>query len=171
MRLRRHGPRPARLPAVAAYRRPGSCRACRARVAGLGVRLLGRVRPQFERRFGPRCPLPAGRAAKLAVGSGRRKTRHLATSRPRQTGICPRENAYACGVAFPLSGRDRDVSAQWCATPAESGVLQEASMSDRVASPAVPTRPQELKGFEKDINRFIQDSATEQARQIERAEK
>ena len=62
--------------------------------------------------------------------------------------------------------------AQWLGDkPPNPASSQEAFMSDRVAPPAVPTRPQDLKGFEKDMNRFIQDAATEQARQIERAEK
>ncbi|MDS4068723.1 MAG: hypothetical protein RKO24_03800 [Candidatus Competibacter sp.] len=39
--------------------------------------------------------------------------------------------------------------------------------SDR-ALPAVPTRPQDLKGFERDMNRFIQDAATERANREEK---
>ncbi|HOW75913.1 MAG TPA: hypothetical protein P5102_09865 [Candidatus Competibacteraceae bacterium] len=30
---------------------------------------------------------------------------------------------------------------------------------DRATPPAVPTRPEDLKAFEKDINRFMQDAA------------
>ena len=41
--------------------------------------------------------------------------------------------------------------------------------SDRTPPlPAVPTRPQDLKGFERDMNRFIQDAATERANREEK---
>lgn len=36
-------------------------------------------------------------------------------------------------------------------------VVQETP--DRAAPPSVPTRPEDLKTFEKDINRFMQDAA------------
>lgn len=35
------------------------------------------------------------------------------------------------------------------------------------ALPAVPTRPQELKQFEQDLNRFLEDAATQRRRQID----
>lgn len=39
--------------------------------------------------------------------------------------------------------------------------------SDR-APPPVPTRPQDLKGFEQDINRFMQDAAKQRTGQEEK---
>lgn len=36
-------------------------------------------------------------------------------------------------------------------------IVQETP--DRAAPPAVPTRPEDLKAFEKDINHFMQDAA------------
>ena len=36
-----------------------------------------------------------------------------------------------------------------------------------IAAPAVPTRPQDLKPFEQDINRFMQDAATQRRRQAD----
>ena len=35
------------------------------------------------------------------------------------------------------------------------------------AAPAIPTRPQDLKPFEQDINRFMQDAATQRRRQAD----
>jgi len=35
------------------------------------------------------------------------------------------------------------------------------------ALPAVPTRPQELKQFEQDLNRFLQDAATQRRREAD----
>lgn len=37
--------------------------------------------------------------------------------------------------------------------------------ADSTATPAVPTRPQDLKKFEQDLNRFMQDAAAQRARQ------
>ena len=34
-------------------------------------------------------------------------------------------------------------------------------------APAVPTRPQDLKAFEQDLNRFMQDAATQRGRQAD----
>jgi hypothetical protein len=34
-------------------------------------------------------------------------------------------------------------------------------------TPAVPTRPQDLKPFERDINRFMQDAATQRGREAD----
>ena len=34
-------------------------------------------------------------------------------------------------------------------------------------APAVPTRPQDLKAFERDINRFMQDTATQRNREAD----
>lgn len=62
--------------------------------------------------------------------------------------------------------------AQWLGSRSSPPVPgQEPSMSDRLPPPAVPTRPQELKGFENDMNRFMQDSAKRQARKLESQEK
>jgi hypothetical protein len=35
------------------------------------------------------------------------------------------------------------------------------------AAPAVPTRPQDLKAFEQDLNRFMQDAATQRNREAD----
>ena len=35
------------------------------------------------------------------------------------------------------------------------------------ATTAVPTRPQDLKAFERDINRFMQDTATQRNREAD----
>lgn len=48
------------------------------------------------------------------------------------------------------------IIAQQLAGPAE----KPAAPTDSPATaPEVPTRPQELRGFERDINRFVQESA------------
>ncbi|MCC6136423.1 MAG: hypothetical protein LM550_07660 [Candidatus Contendobacter sp.] len=38
--------------------------------------------------------------------------------------------------------------------------------SSQAAPPPVPTRPQDLKAFEKDLNQFMQDTATQKDRQL-----
>jgi len=48
--------------------------------------------------------------------------------------------------------------------PVASRVPPEAATS---AAPAVPTRPQELKQFEQDLNRFLQDAATQRGHQAD----
>ena len=48
--------------------------------------------------------------------------------------------------------------------PATAPVPPEAAAT---AAPAVPTRPQELKKFEQDLNRFMQDTATQRGRQAD----
>lgn len=48
--------------------------------------------------------------------------------------------------------------------PATSHVPPAA---DPAAAPTVPTRPQEIKQFERDINRFMQDAATQRGRQAD----
>ena len=35
------------------------------------------------------------------------------------------------------------------------------------ATPAVPTRPQDLKQFEQDLNRFMQDAASQRRREAD----
>ena len=37
-------------------------------------------------------------------------------------------------------------------------------------APAIPTRPQEVKGFEQQINKFISESESERAEKIERSQ-
>ena len=37
---------------------------------------------------------------------------------------------------------------------------------DHAALPAVPTRPEDLKKFEKDINRFMQDAARQRQENV-----
>ena len=39
--------------------------------------------------------------------------------------------------------------------------------ADSTATPAVPTRPQELKKFEQDLNRFMQDAASQRRREAD----
>ena len=48
--------------------------------------------------------------------------------------------------------------------PVASRIPPEAATS---AAPAVPTRPQDLKPFEQDLNRFMQDAATQRGRQAD----
>jgi hypothetical protein len=38
---------------------------------------------------------------------------------------------------------------------------------DPAAAPAVPTRPQDLPPFERDLNQFMEDAAEERRRQID----
>ena len=38
---------------------------------------------------------------------------------------------------------------------------------DSTATPAVPTRPQDLKKFEQDLNRFMQDAASQRRREAD----
>jgi hypothetical protein len=39
--------------------------------------------------------------------------------------------------------------------------------TDPAAAPAVPTRPQDLPQFERELNRFMEDAAEERRRQID----
>jgi hypothetical protein len=48
--------------------------------------------------------------------------------------------------------------------PVASRIPPEAATS---AAPVVPTRPQDLKAFEQDLNRFMQDAATQRGRQAD----
>jgi hypothetical protein len=48
--------------------------------------------------------------------------------------------------------------------PPAARVPLEAATS---AAPAVPTRPQELKPFAQDLDRFMQDAATQRGRQAD----
>jgi hypothetical protein len=54
--------------------------------------------------------------------------------------------------------------ARWLGQPPPTSRV--APPPDSTAAPAVPTRPQELKKFEQDLNRFMQDAAA-QRRQVD----
>ncbi|MFZ1641079.1 MAG: hypothetical protein WAV07_06495 [Candidatus Contendobacter sp.] len=45
--------------------------------------------------------------------------------------------------------------------------LGEKPATSHVPPATVPTRPQEIKQFERDINRFMQDAATQRGRQAD----
>lgn len=45
--------------------------------------------------------------------------------------------------------------------------VSSAPTESSATTPTVPTRPQELKKFEQDLNRFIQDAATQRDRQAD----
>ena len=47
---------------------------------------------------------------------------------------------------------------QWLDHKPPTPVISQET-PDRAAPPTVPTRPEDLKTFEKDINRFMQDAA------------
>ena len=47
---------------------------------------------------------------------------------------------------------------QWLGHQPPAPVISQET-PDRAAPPTVPTRPEDLKTFEKDINRFMQDAA------------
>jgi hypothetical protein len=47
---------------------------------------------------------------------------------------------------------------RWLGHPPSPPPVSEETPG-QVAPPAVPTRPEDLKKFEKDINRFMQDAA------------
>jgi len=55
--------------------------------------------------------------------------------------------------------------ARWLGQPPPTSRV--APPPDSTAAPAVPTRPQELKKFEQDLNRFMQDAATQRGRQAD----
>jgi flagellar basal body-associated protein FliL len=63
-------------------------------------------------------------------------------------------------IGIPLS--------QWLVSKPSNAV---ASRSQGLTPPAVPTSAQDLQGFKKDMNQFMQDAAAERARQIESQEK
>jgi hypothetical protein len=52
---------------------------------------------------------------------------------------------------------------------APARVEQPAALSD-VAVPAVPVRPQDVPGFERQVEGYVNDLAAERARQLEQAE-
>jgi hypothetical protein len=56
--------------------------------------------------------------------------------------------------------------ARWLGQPPKTApVPPEAATT--TTPPVVPTRPQELKKFEQDLNRFLQDAATQRGRQAD----
>ena len=58
--------------------------------------------------------------------------------------------------------------ARWLGQPPKPAPTPaEATTTAAPAVPAVPTRPQELKQFEQDLNRFLQDAATQRGRQAD----
>lgn len=55
--------------------------------------------------------------------------------------------------------------ARWLGQPPRTApVPAEATTT---AAPTVPTRPQELKKFDQNLNRFMQDAATQRSRQTD----
>ncbi|WP_295451506.1 hypothetical protein [uncultured Thiodictyon sp.] len=57
---------------------------------------------------------------------------------------------------------------QWAGNKPSNPV---ASRSDDLATPAVPTNLQDVKGFKKDMTQFYQDAAAQKARQMDTQEK
>lgn len=55
--------------------------------------------------------------------------------------------------------------ARWLGQPPQTAPVPPEVTATAV--PAVPTRPQELKKFEHDLNRFMQDAATQRGRQAD----
>jgi flagellar basal body-associated protein FliL len=49
----------------------------------------------------------------------------------------------------------------------QSPPTARAPSPDSTAAPAVPTRPQELKSFEQDLDRFMQDAASQRHREAD----
>lgn len=54
--------------------------------------------------------------------------------------------------------------------PAKVVQPEAASDASGPAVPAVPTRPQDLPGFEKQVEGYVSDLAAERAKQLEQAE-
>lgn len=53
---------------------------------------------------------------------------------------------------------------RWLSSPSAIPASTVEAQS-RLTPPPVPTRPQELKTFSKDLDRFMQDTAAQRARQ------
>lgn len=53
--------------------------------------------------------------------------------------------------------------------PSEQAVQRDTASS--AGTPKVPVRPQDLKGFEQDMNRFVEDAGRRQAKEIDEAVK
>lgn len=48
--------------------------------------------------------------------------------------------------------------------------IEKAAEGAGMDVPRVPSRPQDVQGFEQDMNKFMNDAAAERAKQIEQAE-
>ncbi len=55
--------------------------------------------------------------------------------------------------------------AHWLGQPPRTAPDPPAAAA--TAAPTVPTRPQELKQFEQDLNRFMRDTASQRRRQAD----
>ena len=55
---------------------------------------------------------------------------------------------------------------RWLGEPA-APVRELPETMDPAVAPTVPTRPQDLPQFERDLNRFMEDTAEERRRQID----
>ena len=55
--------------------------------------------------------------------------------------------------------------AHWLGQPPRTAPVPPAAAT--ATAPAAPTRPQDLKKFEQDLNRFMQDAATQRSRQAD----
>ena len=53
--------------------------------------------------------------------------------------------------------------ARWLGQPPKTAPVP----LEAATTPAVPTRPQDLKKFEQDLNRFMQDAATQRGHQAD----
>ncbi len=53
--------------------------------------------------------------------------------------------------------------ARWLGQPSQTA----PAPPEAAAAPAVPTRPQELQKFEQDLNRFMQDAASQRRREAD----
>lgn len=58
------------------------------------------------------------------------------------------------------------VTVQWLGGKQPAQPPAPPASSQAVAPPPVPTRPQDVKAFEQDMNRFMQDAATQRDRQL-----
>ena len=56
--------------------------------------------------------------------------------------------------------------ARWLGQPPPTSPVPPPAES-AAAAPAVPTRPQDLKQFEQDLNRFMQDAASQRRREAD----
>ena len=55
--------------------------------------------------------------------------------------------------------------ARWLGQPPKTAPVPPAATTP--AAPAAPTRPQDLKAFEQDVNRFMQDAASQRRREVD----
>lgn len=53
--------------------------------------------------------------------------------------------------------------ARWLGQPPRTA----PALPEAATAPAVPTRPQDLKKFEQDLNRFMQDAASQRRREAD----